>query len=217
MALVIFDYDGVLADTLADLIQFGQEACDQLGVKHHVTKADLSNLEVMSFATYGQACEVPQQLVDEFVQICLQCFAEKQSPPAIFPGLSDVIKRLALQNTLAIVTTNSTQNVVAFLSAYGLAQCVEAVYGVDMPGSKSQKITLARKQFLADAKSTSAFMIGDSLSDMRAAKAAETASIAVTWGHQSLEHLLRGAPGYVVNAPHELVKIIEEQNVSGVF
>ena len=47
MALIIFDFDGVLADTLGDLIQFGQEVCDELGVKHVVKKEDLSNLEIM--------------------------------------------------------------------------------------------------------------------------------------------------------------------------
>ncbi len=60
MALIIFDYDGVLADTLDDLLQFGQEACTKLGINHLVTKEDLNNLEVMSFASYGQACEVPE-------------------------------------------------------------------------------------------------------------------------------------------------------------
>ena len=84
MALIIFDYDGVLADTLDDLLRFGQEACDQLGVKHLVTKDDLENLEVMSFSSYGRACEVPEHLVDEFVKISLNLFAEKDSPPAIF-------------------------------------------------------------------------------------------------------------------------------------
>ncbi len=52
-------------------------------------------------------------------------------------------------------------------------------------------------------------MVGDSLSDIHAAKEALATSIAVTWGHQSLEYLLRGKPDYVVNHPHELVKIIE--------
>ena len=49
MALVIFDYDGVLADTLDDLIRFGQEACNQLGVNHVVTKEDLSNQAFFCF------------------------------------------------------------------------------------------------------------------------------------------------------------------------
>ncbi|MBN8581414.1 MAG: HAD family hydrolase [Anaerolineae bacterium] len=207
MALVIFDYDGVLADTLDDLIRFGQEACNQLGVKHVVTKDDLSNLEVMSFATYGRACEVPEHLIDEFVKISLRLFAEKETPPAIFNRLSEVIQHFSTKHKIAIVTTNSSQNVHAFLTQHGLDSLVHAVYGVDTPGSKAQKISIARERFVENGEAV--FMIGDALSDVRAAKEAGVASIAVTWGHQSLETLLRGEPEYVVNSPYELNDVIE--------
>ena len=205
MALIIFDYDGVLADTLDDLIHFGQEACDQLGVKHAVTQADLSNLEVMSFATYGRACEVPEPLIDDFVKISLNLFAEKKSPPAIFDEMSEVIQHFSGQHKLAIVTTNSSQNVKLFLARHGLSDLFHAVYGVDTPGSKAQKISLAQERF----REQSVFMIGDALSDVRAAKEAGVTSIAITWGHQGLETLLRGEPDYVVNHPRELIQVIE--------
>ena len=207
MALVIFDYDGVLADTLDDLIQFGQEACNQLGVNHVVTKDDLSNLEVMSFATYGRACEVPEHLIDEFVRISLDLFAKKASPPAIFNGLSEVIQHFSSKHKIAIVTTNSSQNVHAFLTQHGLDSLVHAVYGVDTPGSKAQKISIARERFANNGEAI--FMIGDALSDIRSAKEAGVTSIAVTWGHQSLETLLRGEPEHVVNSPYELSMVIE--------
>lgn len=207
MALVIFDYDGVLADTLDDLIRFGQEACNQLGVNHVVTKEDLSNLEVMSFATYGRACEVPEPLIDEFVKISLDLFAKKASPPAIFNGVSEVIQHFSSRHKIAIVTTNSSQNVHAFLTQHGLDSLVHAVYGVDTPGSKAHKIALARERFVRNGEAV--FMIGDALSDVRAAKEAGVISIAVTWGHQSLETLLRGEPDYVTNNPHELIRMIE--------
>lgn len=207
MALVIFDYDGVLADTLDDLINFGQEACNRLGVQHVVTKDDLSNLEVMSFATYGRACEVPEHLIDEFVKISLRLFAEKASPPAIFDGLSEVIQHFSTKHKIAIVTTNSSQNVHAFLTQHGLVSLVHAVYGVDTPGSKAQKIALARERFAKNGAAV--FMIGDALSDVRAAKEAGVTSIAITWGHQSLETLQRGGPNFVVNNPHELIQAIE--------
>ena len=126
MALIIFDYDGVLADTIDDLLEFGQEACNKLGVKHLVTKDDLNNLEVMSFASYGRACEVPEYLVDEFVKICLDLFAEKKSPPAIFTGLSNVVRYLSLNHMIAVVTTNSSQNVNAFLVKHGLNDFIHA-------------------------------------------------------------------------------------------
>lgn len=206
MALIIFDYDGVLADTLDDLIQFGQEACDRLSVKHVVTKDDLSNLEVMSFSTFGRACEVPEHLVDEFVKISLNLFAEKESPPAIFDGLSEVIQHFFTNHKLAIVTTNSSQNVHAFLTQHGLDTLIHAVYGVDTPGSKAQKISIARERFANNEETI--FMIGDALSDVRAAKEAGVTSIAVTWGHQSLATLQRGNPDYVVHSPRELIEVI---------
>jgi phosphoglycolate phosphatase len=210
MALIIFDFDGVLADTLDDLIQFGQEVCDELGVEHVVQKEDLRNLEIMSFASFGRACEVPEHLVDVFVQGCLKRFAKKKSPPAIFSELSTIIRNFAINNKLAIITTNSSQNVIAFLVEHGLEECIHAVYGVDIPGSKAQKISIAQKRFSADPKRESVFMIGDSLSDIRAAKEASVMSIAVTWGHQSLEYLLSGDPDYVVDFPHDLIEIIEK-------
>lgn len=209
MALIIFDYDGVLADTLDDLLKFGQEACNKLGVKHLVTKDDLNNLEVMSFATYGQACEVPEPLIDEFVKICLTSFAEKNSPPAIFPGLSSVIRSLSMKHTIAIVTTNSSRNVNDFLVEHGLECLVDAVYGVDSPGSKAQKISIARSRLPGNRGQESVFMVGDSLSDVLAAKEASVTSIVVSWGHQSLESLLRGNPDYVVHSPHELSEVID--------
>ena len=210
MALIIFDYDGVLADTLDDLLQSGQEACGKLGVKHLVTKDDLSNLEVMSFASFGQACEVPEHLVDEFVKICLNFFAEKKSPPAIFTGLSNVVRCLSVNHMIAIVTTNSSQNVHAFLVEHGLDRFIHAVYGVDSLGSKAQKISIARDRLAAGIKKESVFMVGDSLSDIYAAKEACVTSVAVTWGHQSVEYLLRGNPDYVVTYPQNLLEVIQK-------
>lgn len=210
MALIIFDYDGVLADTLDDLLRFGQEACDQLGVKHLVTKDDLENLEVMSFSSYGRACEVPEHLVDEFVKISLNLFAEKNSPPAIFEGLPTVVRHLSTKHQIAIVTTNSSHNVKAFLAKHRLDSLVHAVYGVDSPGSKAQKISLAQTQLPGNHEHGSVFMVGDSLSDVLAAKEASVTSVAVTWGHQSLKTLLRGKPDHVISAPQQLIGIVEQ-------
>jgi len=210
MTLILFDYDGVLADTLDDLIQFGQIACDKLNVKHMVTKDDLNNLEVMSFSTFGRACQVPEHLNDDFVKISLTLFAEKTTSPDIFDGISEVIKYFSQKHKMGIVTTNSSQNVNAFLAQHGLTEFIHTVYGVDTAGSKAQKILMAQNHFLEN----KVFMIGDSLSDIRSAKEASVISVAVTWGHQSLENLLRGNPDYVVKSPSELIKVIEQSDLS---
>jgi len=206
MPLILFDYDGVLADTLNDLITIGQAVCDELGVKHTASAHDLNTLEVMSFATYGRQLEVPEPLIDEFVRRSLERFARKDSPPEIFDGLAAVIRELAASHVMGIVTTNSALNVNLFLAKHGLRDGFQVIYGVDIPGTKAEKISKAQKQFSAQEEPV--FMIGDSLSDIRAAREAGVTSIAVSWGHQSLERLQSANPDAVVHSPSELKETI---------
>ena len=206
MQLILFDFDGVLADTFSDMIQFAQETCDELGVNHTVKSADLSNLEVMSFATFGKACEVPMTLIDEFVRRCTGKFAKKEVPPPIFDGLPNVIRELSEENTLAVVTGNTTENVNSFLVHHGLQDCFCMVYGVDLPGSKVDKIRIAQEQFKIANRSV--FFVGDSLSDIQAAQKANVIGVGVSWGHQNLEMLARGKPDVIIHAPAELLEVL---------
>ena len=207
MALILFDFDGVLADTLGDMIQFGQEVCDELNVKHIVTPNDLEKLEIMSLAEYGRQLEVPANLVDEFVSRCLTRFMNKPHPPRIFDGMKQVVVQLSASHVIGIVTGNSTPVVETFLIENGIRLDVHAIFGVDSPGSKTEKISLAQNQLAAGHEAV--FMVGDSASDIYAAKEASVKSIAVSWGHQGAEILIRAKPDYFVHSPYELLKIFE--------
>lgn len=209
MALILFDYDGVLADTLDDLLKFSQEICDELGVQHHVVREDISTLEAMSFANLGRRVEVPESLIEEFVHRSLEKVANKKSPPHIFPGLAQVVRELSTRHILGIVTTNSSRNVKAFLKEHKLKDCYRAIYGVDQPGTKAEKITQSRKQFAA--ANEAVFMIGDAASDIHAARDASAKSIGVSWGHQSVEMLTRAKADYIVNSPRELLDIFSQE------
>lgn len=207
MSLILFDFDGVLADTLDDLLQFGQEVCNELGVSHHVVKEDLSSLEVMSFATFGKQLEVSDALIEKFVQRCLEKVAGKDSPPAIFAGLAEVVRDLSTRHVLGIVTTNSTQNVKAFLAQHKLEDCIRVIYGVDQPGTKAEKISHAQNQFAAAGETV--FMIGDAVSDIHAAKQASAKSIAASWGHQNLDRLTKAEPDYIIHSASEIIGIVD--------
>jgi phosphoglycolate phosphatase-like HAD superfamily hydrolase len=47
-------------------------------------------------------------------------------------------------------------------------------------------------------------MIGDAVSDIRAARAAGIKSVAVTWGHQSRQKLSQEAPDLIIDEPEDL-------------
>jgi phosphoglycolate phosphatase len=206
MALILFDYDGVLADTLGDMIQFAQEVCDELGVDHVVTPEDLNSLEIMSFATYGQQLGVPEHLVDEFVRRAVKKFSDKNSPPKLFTGMDEVVKKLSANNIIAIVTGSASPSVKNFLAAHDLLEHVQAIYGLDLPGSKPEKIMSAKMQFAKDNENI--YIVGDSLSDIRAAKETGIKSIAVSWGHQSMKKLSSAEPDHIVHSPRELFETI---------
>jgi phosphoglycolate phosphatase len=109
---------------------------------------------------------------------------------------------LSTSHILGVITGNSSDNVKAFLAAHGLSDCIRAIYGVDAPGSKAEKITLAQNQFAAGSEAVC--MVGDSASDVHAAKEAGVKCIAVGWGHQSAETLLRAKPDALIHSPKEL-------------
>jgi phosphoglycolate phosphatase-like HAD superfamily hydrolase len=148
---------------------------------------------------------VPAELVDEFVHKCTEKFAAMKSPPAIFDGLGEVVRKLAESHLLAVVTGNIERNVRAFFTEHGLEGCFRAVYGLDRPGSKVEKILMAKDQYAGEG--VTVFMVGDSVSDILDSREAGVISIAVSWGHQSAEKLVKAMPDYFVNLPEGLIEI----------
>ena len=208
MALILFDFDGVLADTLDDMLNFAQAVCAELGINRIPTPEDLDALEAMSFAEYGRQLSVPPSLVDEFVSRCLRRFIEKPHPPKIFDGMAEAVKQLSMDNVIAIVTGNTTLAVENFLKEYDILQFVSAVFAVDQPGSKVEKMARAKRRFSEGHNAV--YYVGDAVSDIHAARQASVKSVAVSWGHQSLGKLVNADPDHVVHFPSEIIEVFEK-------
>lgn len=210
MALILFDFDGVLADTLDDMLHFAQAVCAELGFDRIPTPADLDILETMSFVEYGKQLGIPPHLAGEFATRCLQRFIEKPCPPKIFAGMAEVIEQLSARHTLAIVTGNTTRAVENFLSENHIRQFVNAVFAVDQPGSKVEKIRKAKSQLATD--DDVVYYVGDAVSDVHAARQASVKSVAVSWGHQGLGKLVNAQPDHIVHAPQEIIQLFRKND-----
>ena len=208
MALILFDFDGVLADTLDDMLNFAQAVCVELGIDRIPTPADLDALETMSFVEYGKQLGIPPQLAGEFASRCLQRFIEKPYPPKIFTGMAQVLEQLSARHTLAIVTGNTTRAVENFLRENNIHQFVSAIFAVDQPGSKVEKIQKAKSQLATEADAV--YYVGDAVSDIHAARQAAVKSVAVSWGHQSLSKLVNVQPDHIVQTPQEISALFEK-------
>lgn len=204
---IIFDFDGVLADTLADMLHFATQACQQLGLPCQPTQADLEALERMTFADYGRQLGVPEPSLEAFVRLCLERFAARSQPAEIFPGLAEVVHQLAQAYPLAIVTGNTAAAVQAFLERHGLAQAFQVLVDVHQPGERYEKIGRAAEALGVPVGET--LVVGDAVSDIRAAAQAGAKSAAAGWGHQSPEKLQQAGPDYLVLKPTELMRLLE--------
>ena len=208
MAILLFDFDGVLADTLDDLLNFGRIACEQLGLPRNPTSADLDALDNMSFVDYGRQLGLPELYIDEFVRRCLEMFEQRTRPPRIFDGMAQVISRAAEHHQIGIITGNTTQTVEKFLQKNELQDTIQIILGVEQPGSKPEKIKRALQELTQPEDLT--YMIGDAVSDIYAAKQASIKSIVVGWGHQSIQKLTTAEPNYLVKSPKELQQLLSK-------
>lgn len=208
MAIILFDFDGVLVDTLDDLLNFAREVCVQLGFPREPTSADLDVLETMSFADYGRQLKLPPQYIDAFVSQCLQRFNQRSHPPEMFEGMGQVVTEAAKDNAIAIVTGNTTAAVEKFLKANHLHKCIQLIIGVEQKGLRPEKIQLALREL--GPGEAAAYMVGDAVSDIRAARETSVKSIAVGWGHQSSSRLMTANPNYLVNSPQELLELLKK-------
>ena len=211
--IVLFDFDGVLADTLDDMLDFSKSVCSQLGHPRKPTPADLDALDPMSFYEFGKKLALPKDKVQDFATRCLQMFTQRQLPPKIFDGMQEVIAQLATRAKIGIITGNSAQVVAKFLDRYGLAGYVSQVMGADLPGTRTDKIRKA-VNYLGTPEDN-AYMVGDAVSDIRAAREASVMSVAVCWGHQSGKRLVEACPDYLVHSPKELLTVLDRSSLKG--
>jgi phosphoglycolate phosphatase-like HAD superfamily hydrolase len=123
--------------------------------------------------------------------------------------MAQVLEQLSARHTLAIVTGNTTRAVENFLRENNIHQFVSAVFAVDQPGSKVEKILKAKSQLATE--NDAVYYVGDAVSDVHAARQAVIKSVAVGWGHQSLGKLVNAQPDHIVHTPREISALFEAE------
>jgi phosphoglycolate phosphatase-like HAD superfamily hydrolase len=207
MRATLFDYDGVLADTLADMLTFAGETCAVMGHPRRPTPADLDALETMSFVDYGIQLGIPADRAQEFARRTMARFEARTEPPAIFPGMAEVVRAIAARGQVGIVTASSTRAVLRFLAAHRLQACLDVLIPVEHPGSRADKIRAALAQL--GRRPEEACLIGDAVSDVRAGREVGVRSIAVGWGHQRPDRLAAAGADRLAQNPQQLLAVLD--------
>jgi len=208
-SLIIFDYDGVLIDSLDDALSAGEEFCRSVSHNRLPTKKIIATLENMTYDEIGRSVGLSPKLAEEFSAHIFEHFQANCLSMAFFPEIESLLHGIASKN-IAIVSGNARDVISAKLAAHGLGAKITCVFGAREPGNKAAKIRNACNHFGIDAGQ--ACMIGDSISDIRQAKLAGVQSVAATWGWHSRKKLAKEEPDFIMNSVQELADLIDSEN-----
>jgi len=205
---ILFDYDGVLADTLTDMLRFAGETCAEMGYPRKPTAADLDALETMSFVDYGLRLGIPADRAQEFARRTMARFEARAEPPPIFSGMDVIVRSAAARAQVGIVTGSPARAVLQFLEEHQLNAYVNVIIAVEHKGTRAEKILAALAQL--GPQPAEACLIGDAVSDVHACREVGVRSIAVAWGHQSAARLAAAGADAVVSSPQELAELLNQ-------
>ena len=204
--LVFFDYDGVIVDSFAQVMNAARGAIEAVGAGRAPEKTDLHTIPNLTFQDFGRLLGVPEKLIDRFGAEMFRILSEDAITPPAFPGIPDVIRALAGAHTLAVVTATVRDTVRHALHRDGIAQCFSDIRDGTEPGTKSDKIRAGMRKF--GFEPANVFMVGDTLGDIRQGRLAGVRTIAVSWGYQSADFLRAAKPDHVAALPADLAAIL---------
>jgi phosphoglycolate phosphatase len=188
---IVFDLDGTLIDTAPDLVDTLNESFAREGLPPvpYDTARNLIGGGARMMIARGVEAEgrvFPpaklEQLFADFIAHYSEHIADRSQP---FPGLIDALDTLESGGWRFAVCTNKLERLsLKLLEQLGLAKRFAAICGQDTFGvQKPDPEVLRRTVAAAGGKLQSTVMIGDSLTDIRTARAAGVPVIAVDFGY----------------------------------
>lgn len=201
--LLLFDFDGVLADSLEIYSAAVVRCLEQIGTP--IVKSREDYLDLFEGNLY-------ESMKSKGVNLADYARAAREIMPGIdfaamkpFPGLGPVLAALSREHCLVVISSNASKMIRRLLTGFGFDGCFEEILGADFSVSKKEKIDHALAKYGMDARNT--FYIGDTAGDIREARAAGVRSVAVTWGWHSRERLLAAQPDVLVDTPEALLSL----------
>ena len=186
---LIFDLDGTLVDTAPDLLGAtnavlagqGRAAIDPASLRHMVGFGARSLITQAMAATGAPAAEDQMPaLVGRFIDHYRDHIADFSRP---FPGVDETLGRLKADGMrLGVLTNKPIELTRLLLDRLGMADLFTAVYGA---GSRAYTKPDPRifHDVAADLRGGPAIMVGDSITDLSTARAANAPCILVSYGY----------------------------------
>jgi phosphoglycolate phosphatase len=205
-SLVIFDFDGTVADSFAESLLAYNRVAPRLRLRR-VAEADVAELRRMGAGQLMAALGIPMWKLPRLMIAVRADLMDHFHAVTPVPGIGEALREVARAgHHLAIVTSNSLANVRGFLARHDLDLFPTIVAGASIFGKSTRLRRLLKAAHMDGSESV---YIGDTSPDIRAAREAGTAAIAVAWGFSAREPLAAETPDAVIEATSDLAPAIQ--------
>jgi len=200
MKAILFDFDGVLVNTLPMCFEINKEKNPDFTFEQY---QDMSNGNF--YASYIEhSAKGLYRAHDDYDQQYAKHLLQYQIPEE----LKELVVGLKENFLLAVITSGSTSAINAQLEKENVRAHFSELLGYDFHTDKTHKIMYVLKKY--SITSNDAVFITDTLGDILEARKAGVLAIAVTWGLHDRERLEKGNPIAIVDTVAELKAKISE-------
>lgn len=201
--LVIFDFDGTLADTLPWFCSIVNSVAD----KYHFKRVDMEQIDelrALSAKEIIQHLEIPTWKLAAIATHVRSLMADHTHRIGLFPGVAEAIYELReLELRIGIVSSNSRHNIARILgaeldSAIEWFECGSSLFG------KARRI----RRLLNNCKVSTerAIYVGDETRDAQAANQLGIDFGGVSWGYNTRDALSAQGPVQMFDEVTDLVQ-----------
>lgn len=212
--LVMFDLDGTLIDSVPDLAVAVDKMLKQL-------KRPAASIEqVRTWVGNGVRVLVRRALAgsldheavsdadtEEALALFMEAYADSHEHSALYPGVRETLKWLKSQGIeMALITNKPERFVGPLLDEMRIGRYFRWIIGGDtLPQQKPDPTALFFVMKMAEVSAGEAIFIGDSRSDVLAAKAAGVQCVATSYGYNHGRPIAEESPALVIDDLRQLL------------
>ena len=193
----MFDFDGVLVDTLGLAYNINLEANPDLKLDEYT---GFFNGNISKAFEEGDGVRKGHPKFHER-------YAEESRAIVVPEEIKILVRKLAETHILGIISGSLTSSIESVLEREGIRDCFRDVLGFDVDPSKVVRIKMLLKKY--SVKPDDTVFITDTAGDVYEATECSVPAIAVTWGFQSKDTLTDAVPMAFADTVAQLDEAIE--------
>lgn len=206
--VVIFDFDGTIADTLELLFEIGNEMAAEFKFKS-VSRDQIESNRSKSLRQLIRELDVPILKIPTILLKSKKELHVRIQEVQMIPNITPVLRQLKEKDIrLGLVSTNSKENIHSVLKNHNLENMFDFVSVCSGLLGKARVLRRVMKTYALNTEQI--IYVGDEIRDIEAAQRFGIPVISVTWGYNNTAALKEHSPDYLIDHPQELIQVLEK-------